>query len=118
MKVFLVEDSAMLRERLQKVLETIPGAQTVGHAPTASAAIAGIEASRPDVVVLDIQLEEGSGFDVMRAVRAKSPGVAFYVLTNFAHEGYRRMAEKLGARGFFDKSKEIHALREALARPD
>ena len=113
-KVFLVEDSPLLRERLEKMLSAIPGAQTVGHAPTARGAIAGIEASQPDAVVLDIQLEEGSGFDVMRAVRPKQPQVGFYVLTNFAHEGYRRMAEKLGARGFFDKSKEFEALRAAL----
>lgn len=113
-KVFLVEDSPLLRERLEKMLAAIPGAQSVGHAPSAAAAIAGIEAARPDVVVLDIQLEQGSGFDVMRAVRPKQPRVGFYVLTNFAHEGYRRMAEKLGARGFFDKSREIEALQAAL----
>ena len=114
-KVFLVEDSPLLRERLEKMLSAIPGAQTVGHAPTARAAIAGIEASQPDAVVLDIQLEEGNGFDVMRAVCPKQPKVGFYVLTNFAHEGYRRMAEKLGARGFFDKSREIARLLDALA---
>jgi DNA-binding NarL/FixJ family response regulator len=114
MKVYLVEDSPMLRERLEKMLAAIPGAQTVGHAPTARGAIAGIEAAQPDAVVLDIQLEEGNGFEVMRAVRASVPQARFYVLTNFAHEGYRRMAEKLGARGFFDKSKEIEALQAAL----
>ena len=113
-KVFLVEDSPILRERLERMLGAIPGAETVGHAPTARGAIAGIEAARPDAVVLDIQLEEGTGFDVMRAVRPRQPQVRFYVLTNFAHEGYRRMAEKLGARGFFDKSKEIEALQAAL----
>jgi DNA-binding NarL/FixJ family response regulator len=114
MKVFLVEDSPLLRERLEKMLTAIPGAQSVGHAPSAQKAIAGIAAAQPDVVVLDIQLEEGSGFDVMRAVRAAQPQVAFYVLTNFAHDGYRRMAEKLGARGFFDKSREFGALQAAL----
>ena len=114
-KVFLVEDSPLLRERLEKMLSAIPGAQTVGHAPTARGAIAGIEASQPDAVVLDIQLEEGNGFDVMRAVRGSVPEAKFYVLTNFAHEGYRRMAEKLGARGFFDKSREIARLLDALA---
>jgi DNA-binding NarL/FixJ family response regulator len=114
-KVFLVEDSPILRERLEKMLSAIPGAQTVGHAPTARAAIAAIAAAKPDVVVLDIQLEEGSGFDVLRAVRPAAPQVHFYVLSNFAHEGYRRMAEKLGARGFFDKSQEIGALRDTLA---
>ncbi|HEX7055442.1 MAG TPA: response regulator [Burkholderiales bacterium] len=114
MKVFLVEDSPLLRERLEKMLAAIPGAESVGHAPGAASAIAAIAAARPDVVVLDLQLEQGTGFDVMRALRPTQPQIGFYVLTNFAHEGYRRMAEKLGARGFFDKTREIEALQAAL----
>ena len=114
MNVFLVEDAPLLRERLHAILAAIPGAQTVGHAGRVKDAIAGIEAAKPDLVVLDIQLEDGSGFDVMRAVRASLPQVRFYVLTNFANDAYRRKAESLGARGFFDKSKEIERLREAI----
>jgi DNA-binding NarL/FixJ family response regulator len=113
-KVFLVEDSPLLRERVQAILASIPGAESVGHAASARAAIAAIQSARPDIVVLDIQLEEGSGFDVLRAVRASLPGVRFYVLTNFANDAYRRKAESLGAQGFFDKSHEFERLREAL----
>jgi hypothetical protein len=40
--------------------------------------------------------------------------VKFYVLTNFANEAYRRKAEKLGAQGFFDKSREFEKLRDTL----
>lgn len=105
----------MLRDRLEAIVASIPAAELVGHASGAQEAIAGIQAARPDVVVLDVQLEEGNGFDVMRAVRPSAPHIRFYVLTNFAHEAYRRMAEKLGASGFFDKSKEFARLREALA---
>jgi len=114
MKVFLVEDSPMLRERVQAILASIPGAETCGHAASAAGAIAAIEAARPDVVVLDIQLEQGSGFEVMRTIRASMPQVKFYVLTNFANDAYRRKAEGLGARGFFDKSTEFERLRQAL----
>ena len=112
--VFLVEDSPMLRERLQGILGSIAGAQTVGHAGRVNEAIEAILAARPDLVVLDIQLEDGSGFEVMRAVRATLPQTRFYVLTNFANEAYRRKAESLGARGFFDKSNDIDRLREAI----
>jgi DNA-binding NarL/FixJ family response regulator len=116
-KVFLVEDSPLLRERVQAILASIPGAQSVGHAATAQAAIAGIRSARPDIVVLDIQLEEGSGFDVLRALRGSLPEVRFYVLTNFANDAYRRKAESLGAQGFFDKSQEFERLRDALSAP-
>jgi len=105
----------MLRERLEAIVASIPGAVNVGYSAAADEAIAAIPAARADVVVLDFQLERGSGFDVMRALRESAPALRFYVLTNFAHEAYRRKAQELGARGFFDKSREVDLLREALA---
>ena len=116
MKVFLVEDSSLLRQRVEAILASIPGAQTCGHAATAHDAIAAIQAAKPDVVVLDIQLQQGNGFSVMQAIRASLPSTQFYVLTNFADDAYRRQAESLGARGFFDKSTEFERLREALVQ--
>jgi DNA-binding NarL/FixJ family response regulator len=113
-KVFLVEDSPMLRERVAAILASIPGAQNVGHAGRADEAIAGIARTQPDVVVLDIQLEQGSGFDVLQALQGTASKAQSFVLTNFAHDGYRRKAERLGARGFFDKSTEFDRLRQAL----
>ena len=113
--VFLVEDSASIRERLVRLLESVPGAQVIGQAADAEEAIAAILAARPDVVVLDLQLEQSSGFDVLRAVHSLEPRIAFYMLSNFASEPYRRHAEHLGARGFYDKSSEFDKLRDALA---
>jgi len=101
----------MLRQRLLEILASIPGAVSCGHAAGAAEAIAGIQAAKPDVVVLDIQLESGNGFDVLRTVGSAT---AVYVLTNFANDAYRRKAESLGARGFFDKSTEVDKLRHAL----
>ncbi|HET7365502.1 MAG TPA: response regulator transcription factor [Burkholderiales bacterium] len=115
MKVYLVEDSPLLRSRLAAMISAIPGAQTVAHADGAEEAIRDILAMRPDAVVLDIHLKEGSGFDILRAVGKIAPEIAFYVLTNYPAEGYRLSAERLGARGFFDKSTEFDRLREALA---
>jgi len=111
-----VEDSPLLRERLEAMLAAIPGVRPVGQASEAGPAIEGILAAGADAVVLDLSLAAGtSGFDVLRALRARAPQVAVYVLTNFANDGYRKAAERLGARGFFDKSTEFDALRAALA---
>jgi DNA-binding NarL/FixJ family response regulator len=114
-KVFLVEDAPLLRERLEALIAAIAGASVVGHASGAREAVAGILAARPDVVVLDIHLAEGNGFDVMRALRAAQFAPEIHVLTNYPLDGYRAAALRLGARGFFDKSSEIPQLREALA---
>lgn len=114
MKVFLVEDAPLLRERLAALIASV-GASLVGHAEGAREAIVGILAASPDAVVLDLHLKQGTGFDVLRAVGKSAPDIAFFVLTNYPHEGYRASAMRLGARGFYDKSTEFDKLREALA---
>jgi len=114
-KVFLVEDSPMLRTRVEGMLASIPGARIVGYAEGAQEAIRAILAAAPDAVVVDLHLKEGSGFDVMRTLHRSAPGTALFVLTNHPADGYRAIAERLGARGFFDKSHEFELFRSALA---
>jgi DNA-binding NarL/FixJ family response regulator len=116
MQVFLVEDSPLVLERLTSMIGGVPGAAVAGHAGSAAAAIAAILASRPEVVILDLKLAEGSGYDVLRALREQAPEIDVYMLSNFATEPYRRYAERLGARDFFDKSKDIGRVREMLAQ--
>jgi DNA-binding NarL/FixJ family response regulator len=114
LQVFVVEDSAPVRERLEELVESIDGAHCAGSAETAAGAIAGIRRLRPDAVILDIRLSEGTGFDVMRALRGEQPAPEFYVLSSFALEPYRRLALKLGASAFLDKTTEMSAIRGLL----
>jgi DNA-binding NarL/FixJ family response regulator len=115
MQVFLVEDSAAIRERVAAMLEATPNAELVGHAADAVGAIRDILAGAPDLVLLDISLAGGSGFDVLRAVRPQAPQIDFYVLSNVSAYPYRQLADNLGARGFFDKSTEFERVRELIA---
>jgi DNA-binding NarL/FixJ family response regulator len=114
-RVFLVEDSPLVCERFEAMLAAIPGATTIGRAAGADEAIEKILAARPDAVVLDLKLAQGSGFDVLRAVHEEAPEIDVYVLSNFADEPYRRRAERLGARGFFDKTIEFERMCDTLA---
>jgi DNA-binding NarL/FixJ family response regulator len=113
LRVFLVEDSPAVLERLEAMLEDV-SAREVGHASGAKEAIRRILAERPDLVVLDLRLAEGSGFDVLRVLHERAPDVDVLMFTNFASEPYRRMAERLGARGFYDKTTEFDGVRAAL----
>jgi DNA-binding NarL/FixJ family response regulator len=115
MQVFLVEDSAPVRDRLVQILESLPGIVLLGHASNAESAIRDILAAQPDVVLLDVSLASGSGFDVLRAVRPQAPQIDFYLLSNFAAFPYRQLAATLGARDFFDKSKEFERACDAIA---
>jgi DNA-binding NarL/FixJ family response regulator len=116
MEIFLVEDSAIVRQRVEEMLAAVPGTHVAGHASNADAAIREILATKPDVVVLDLKLAQGSGFDVLRAVRKNAPKIDFYMLSNFSSEPYRRLARQLGALDFFDKSSEFERVRDIVAK--
>jgi DNA-binding NarL/FixJ family response regulator len=117
LEVFVVDDSAPVRERLLVMLGELDGIRVVGETGDAAQAIRAILDRRPQVVLLDLQLGDGSsGFDVLRAVCLQAPEVDFYMLSNFAADPYRELAERLGARGFFDKSKEFERMREIIAQ--
>jgi DNA-binding NarL/FixJ family response regulator len=115
LKVFIVEDSASIRERLTELMDEIDGAAVVGFADTPSDAIAGILNTRPDCVVLDYQLLGGTGVDVLHAVHAKASGIVFVVLTNHANPQYRRHCQEAGASWFFDKSTEFRKIKHVIA---
>lgn len=116
MEIFLVEDSPLLRSRLAEMLGAIPGAAVVGEAERADVAIREILAARPDVVVLDLSLAGvTSGFEVLRALCREAPEIDVYMLSNFVAEPYRELAERLGAREFFDKTGDLERVRRVIA---
>ncbi len=115
LRVFVVEDSPLVIDRIEAMLASIAGARAIGHSGRAREAISAILRDQPDVVMLDWQLAEGSGLDVLRVLNEAAPTIDVYMLSNFASEPYRRLAERLGARDFFDKSTEFERVREALA---
>jgi Response regulator containing a CheY-like receiver domain and an HTH DNA-binding domain len=113
-KVFLADDSLAIRQRLSALLDAADMA-VVGQGATPQSCIAGILRSQPDVVVLDVQLEGGTGLEVLKAVRAAAPEVAFVVLSNSAAPAYRKRYLGEGARQFLDKSTEFDQLTQAIA---
>jgi DNA-binding NarL/FixJ family response regulator len=116
MKIFLVEDRFVVHGQLAAMLATIPGAQIVGRAESALPAIRDILALRPDLVLADVHLAEGSGFDVLNAVQVAAPEIEFCLLTNFDPLSYRQLAGRLGARAVFDKHREFERVRDLVAR--
>jgi DNA-binding NarL/FixJ family response regulator len=114
-RVFLVEDSVPIRERLAGLLGEIDGVRIVGESDTAAGAAAGILDARPDAVVLDIRLAEGSGIEVLREVHPLAPEIVFIMLTNFANPQYRKICMASGASHFVDKSTEITEVKRLVS---
>jgi two-component system response regulator DesR len=113
LKVFLVDDSLPIRQRVADLLSG-PRLTIVGEAATPQRSIEAILACRPDVVVLDVQIEGGTGLDVLRTVRAAEPGIAFVVFSNHAGPAYRKRYLGAGAACFLDKSSDMARLADAI----
>ncbi len=113
-KVFLADDSALIRDRVAQILSA-DAMTVVGQAETPQDSIDGILAVRPDVVVLDVQLEGGTGLQVLRAVRQVDPGIAFVVFSNNVGPAYRKRYLSAGVERFLDKSSESDQLAQAVA---
>jgi len=114
MNVILVDDSTMVRARLTTLLSGINGVHVIGHAGAEDEAFDLIIEKRPDVVVMDIALEVGSGLDVLRRMRKVNMDTRVVMLTNETAGRYKDMSVKLGAQEYYDKSMDLEFLVERI----
>jgi DNA-binding NarL/FixJ family response regulator len=114
-QIFIVDDSAAIRQRLAEMLGALAGVRVVGEAGAVRPAIEGILRTRPDLVLLDLALGRESGIEVLRAVRANAPAIAFVVLSNHGEAQYRRACARAGAARFLDKSSEFQQVPAVIA---
>ena len=113
--VFVVEDSDVVRALWRTVVAKIAGLSLRGEFNRASTAISAIRREPPHVVLLDINLSDGNGMEVLRVVAAEHPKTKVIVVSNCSDTTHRRYFAKAGAYAFFDKSHELAAMRRMLA---
>ena len=119
MKVLLVEDSVLIRDALMEVLSGDNNLTVDGIAATQSNALALLDSQQFDMLLLDIELAEGNGFEVIRHTQKtgypfKAP--VLIMLTNHANSQYRKLAKDLGVKYFFDKSLDFDLAIETIER--
>ncbi|MDQ6620088.1 MAG: response regulator [Pseudomonadota bacterium] len=117
LKVFLVEDSVSVRERLIDFLAEPGAVEIVGFAETEAASVAQLALQRVDVAIVDLNLKAGSGFGVISALRGKYPVAppTIVVLTNYAFPEYEVACRERGADFFFDKSTQFGSVKTLLS---
>lgn len=113
-RVFLVDDHEVVRRGVAEVLEDDPALVVAGEAGSVAEALARVPAVRPDVVVLDMRLPDGSGADLCRSLRQRLPGLPCLVLTSFSEPEAREAAVRAGATGFLLKQVRGPALVSAV----
>ena len=114
MKVFIVDDSAVVRERIVDMLTDFEEIEIVGQAQNSLEAIQLIRISKPDVVILDIRMPGGGGISALQTIKENDLVPVVIILTNYPYPQYRKKCLEIGADFFFDKSSESGKITEVL----
>jgi len=113
-KVLIVDDSNIIRDRIAKMLSGIARVEIAGEASNSIEAIHMVNKLRPDVVTLDIRIPGESGIEVLKKKKTHS-SIIVLVLTNFPQEQYRNKCYQLGGDYFFSKSDEFEKVEEIVS---
>jgi len=110
MKVLIVEDSAVVRAALIRLLAAIDQVEIVGEAGNAAEAIRLTRKLRPDALILDIRLPDRSGVEVLKTVKRSVQAPMVVVLTNNSYPELERRCLDEGADFFLDKTNDFGKL--------
>lgn len=109
-RVYIVDDSSTVRTNLSETLQELAQIDPVGTTDTEHEAKRWLSANDWDLAIIDLFLREGSGMNVLQAVRKARPDQRIVVLSNHSSADVRWRCRQLGADAVFDKSTEIEAL--------
>jgi two-component system response regulator DevR len=115
-RVFLLDDHELVREGVRSLLESDEGIEVVGEASTAAEALTRIPLAKPDVAILDVRLEDGSGIELCRDVRSIMPQLVCLMLTSFADDEALYASVMAGASGYVLKQIRARDLIEDVKK--
>lgn len=114
LKVLSVDDSPTIFAHLEYVLKDLNFVDWVGHAYKISCARAMVSKFNPDVVLLDIMVDDESGFDLLQYLKKEYPAIKIFMLSNLTDAVYNKKSIKMGASHYIDKSFEFHTIEDLL----
>src|SRR5579859_4429256 len=113
-KVFLVDDHPLVRDGVAAIINQQPDIEVCGEAETAAEALSGISATKPDVVIVDISLANGSGLDLVKDLKAGELGLRSLVLSMHDEALYAERSLHAGARGYIMKREAAKKVVEGI----
>jgi len=116
MKIFIADDSAVVRERLIEMLSELPEIEIIGQAQDGLEATNLIKKLNPDVVILDIRMPRENGIDVLQNIKRDKQVPIVIMLTNYPYPQYRKKCMEAGADFFFEKSTEFEKVMGVLKK--
>lgn len=118
LRVFLVEDLPVVRDRIIESLEEVAGLEVAGFAEGEESALSWLRSQSCDVLILDLELRQGNGLGLLKSLAAleRFSGLVKIVYSNHAGANVRRVAAQFGASYFFDKTLDTPKIRPLLEK--
>jgi DNA-binding NarL/FixJ family response regulator len=113
-RIFFVDDHAVLRQAVSVMLGAESDFMVVGEAGTGREALAKVKAARPDVILLDLKMPEAGGLEVLQQIRELCPQAAVIVFTMYENPAYVNASFRAGAAGYVLKSVGRDELVDAI----
>ena len=113
MRIYVADDSGIVRKRLEDMLMDVPGMELAGEAADATLAFDEIQNLAPEVAIVDLRMP-GDGPHLIRRLKAMPDSPIVIVLTNYATSPYRNRSLQAGADYFLDKSSDPAELLRIL----
>jgi DNA-binding NarL/FixJ family response regulator len=114
-RVLLADDHELVRAGVRKVLENSPGIEVVGEASRGDETLVKLAELDPDVLLLDLNMPGGDGFEVLRRARDEAGGTRIVVLSLHVQAEYVSRAVRDGADGYLSKDLAVQELPDAIA---
>lgn len=112
-RLYLIDDHALMRDGMRAVLEGA-GHELVGESDRPEQALADLQRLLPDVVLLDLQLGDRSGFEILEQIQARKLALKTLVISMYARPGHVARALRSGASGYLLKGSPAAELRKAV----
>ncbi|WP_093010507.1 response regulator [Sphingobium sp. YR768] len=112
--ILVVDDHALLREGVRAMLSTQADMHIVGEADNGVSAVEAYDKLLPDIVLMDLQMADGSGLDAIKAIRANHADARIIVLTTYSGDGRALRALRSGAMGYLLKASLRKQLLDAI----
>lgn len=113
-RVLIADDHTMVRQGLSQILDSEPDMKVVGQATTGEEARELAEVTRPDVIVMDINMPDLDGVQATRLITAGDPDIGVIILTMYRQDQYVFEAIKAGARAYLLKDADSDELLRAI----